>query len=69
MAVAIKEKREVRGEMAIAMRPDGSRKAFIPYPTPLFDEDGDAHRRGQRAGGRQRGASRRAAEQAAAAAV
>lgn len=41
MAIALKEKRNVRGEVAIAMRPDGSRKAFIPYPTPLFGEDGE----------------------------
>jgi hypothetical protein len=41
MAVAVKEQREVRGEVAIAMRPDGSRKAFAPYPTPLFAEDGE----------------------------
>ena len=41
MAIAIREKRAVRGEMAIAMRPDGGRRAFVPYPTPLFDEDGD----------------------------
>lgn len=40
MAVAIREKREIRGEIAIAMRPDGSRKAFRPYPTPLFDAEG-----------------------------
>jgi len=40
MAVTIKERREVRGEVAIAMRPDGSRKAFLPYPTPLFGQDG-----------------------------
>ncbi len=40
MAMAIKEKRPVRGEIAIAMRPDGSRKAFTPYPTPLFSKDG-----------------------------
>jgi PAS domain S-box-containing protein len=40
MAVAIRERREIRGEVAIAMRPDGSRKAFRPYPTPLFDADG-----------------------------
>ena len=40
MAVAIKERRPVRGEVAIAMRPDGSRKAFTPYPTPLFDAAG-----------------------------
>lgn len=41
MAVAIREKREVRGEMAIALRPDGGRRAFVPYPTPLLDDDGD----------------------------
>jgi PAS domain S-box-containing protein len=41
MAVAIRERREIRGEVAIAMRPDGSRKAFRPYPTPLFDADGN----------------------------
>ena len=40
MAVAIRERRPVRGEVAIAMRPDGSRKAFAPYPTPLFNQDG-----------------------------
>ncbi len=38
MAQAIHEKREIRGAVAIAMRPDGSRRAFTPYPTPLFDE-------------------------------
>ena len=40
MAEAIRKKREVRGKVAIAMRPDGSRLAFTPYPTPLFAEDG-----------------------------
>lgn len=40
MATAIKEARSVRGQIAIAMRPDGTRKAFTPYPTPLFDKDG-----------------------------
>jgi PAS domain S-box-containing protein len=40
MAVAVKERRAVRGTVAIAMRPDGSRKAFTPYPTPLYDNDG-----------------------------
>jgi PAS domain S-box-containing protein len=40
MAVALKERREVRGEVAVAMRPDGTRRAFAPYPTPLFDEHG-----------------------------
>lgn len=41
LAVAIREKRPVREEIAIAMRPDGSRKAFRPYPTPLFDDSGE----------------------------
>jgi PAS domain S-box-containing protein len=41
MAVALKEQRVIRGEVAIAMRPDGSRKAFTAHPTPLFDRDGD----------------------------
>jgi PAS domain S-box-containing protein len=40
MAVALKEKRAVRGTEAVAERPDGSRVPFIPYPTPLFDGDG-----------------------------
>ena len=30
----------MRGIEAIAERPDGTRVSFIPYPTPLFDEDG-----------------------------
>ena len=41
MADAIHQRREVRGAVAIAMRPDGSRRAFTPYPTPLFDDSGD----------------------------
>jgi hypothetical protein len=41
MATAIKEKRPVRDEVAIALRPDGSRVAFKPYPTPIFDAEGD----------------------------
>ena len=40
MAEAIKTRQPVRGKVAIAMRPDGSRRAFTPYPTPLFDEAG-----------------------------
>lgn len=40
MAEAIRQKREIRGKVAIAVRPDGSRRAFTPYPTPLFDGDG-----------------------------
>jgi PAS domain S-box-containing protein len=41
MAEAIKTRREVRGKVAIALRPDGSRVAFRPYPTPLFDSEGN----------------------------
>jgi len=41
MAVAIREKREVRGAVALAERPDGTRVMFAPYPTPLFDEAGE----------------------------
>jgi len=41
MADAIREQRAVRDKVAIAMRPDGSRRAFKPYPTPLFDDAGN----------------------------
>lgn len=40
MAVALREDRPVRGEEAVAERPDGTRVPFIPYPTPLHDERG-----------------------------
>ncbi len=40
MAVALKERRPVRGFEAMAERPDGTRVPFIPYPTPLYDETG-----------------------------
>src|SRR5690349_15556212 len=40
MAQAIHQKREIRDEIAIALRPDGTRVAFRPYPTPLFDAEG-----------------------------
>lgn len=40
MAQAIREKRNNRDNIAIAERPDGSRIAFRPYPTVLFDEQG-----------------------------
>lgn len=39
MAEAIKTQKPVRGKVAIAERPDGSRLAFTPYPTPIFDKD------------------------------
>ena len=41
MAQAIRNRRPIRDVIAIAERPDGTRVAFQPYPTPLFDEAGD----------------------------
>jgi len=41
MAQAIRERRLIRDAVAIAERPDGSRIAFRPYPTPLFDDSGE----------------------------
>jgi PAS domain S-box-containing protein len=41
MAVALKEKRAIRDVEIIAERPDGSRARVIPYPTPLFDKNGE----------------------------
>lgn len=41
MAVAIRTKKPVRGVEAIAARPDGTRRRFRPYPTPLLDEAGN----------------------------
>ncbi len=40
MATALKEDRAVRGLEAACERPDGTRVPFIPYPTPIHDEDG-----------------------------
>ncbi|MGH6682125.1 MAG: PAS domain S-box protein [Bradyrhizobium sp.] len=40
MAIALKENRPVRGVEAIAERPDGTRRWFAPYPTPLRDSAG-----------------------------
>ncbi|NIJ21760.1 PAS domain-containing protein [Sphingomonas naasensis] len=39
MAVAIRERRRLRGVSAIAERPDGSRVALAPHPTPWFDDE------------------------------
>lgn len=39
MAEAIHKRQPIRGKVAIALRPDGTRVAFVPYPTPLFDGD------------------------------
>ena len=41
MAMAIKERRPIRGAVATAERPDGTRVMFTPYPTPIFDEAGE----------------------------
>jgi PAS domain S-box-containing protein len=40
MAVAINTQKPIRGVIAVAERPDGTRVTFRPYPTPIFDEDG-----------------------------
>lgn len=40
MAQAIKQQVPIRDVIAIAERPDGTRRAFRPYPTPLFDGGG-----------------------------
>jgi PAS domain S-box-containing protein len=40
MALAIKENRTIRGMEAYAERRDGSRVRFMPFPTPLRDENG-----------------------------
>ncbi|HSL76063.1 MAG TPA: histidine kinase dimerization/phospho-acceptor domain-containing protein, partial [Candidatus Limnocylindrales bacterium] len=40
MAIALKERRSVRGYEGVAERPDGTRAAFVPYPTVVFDADG-----------------------------
>jgi PAS domain-containing protein len=40
MAIAIRERRPIRGVTAIAERPNGERVAFLPLPTPVFDANG-----------------------------
>ena len=40
MALALKEKRPIRGMEAITERPDGTRVLFTSYPSPLFDASG-----------------------------
>lgn len=41
MAIALREQRCVRDVQAIAERPDGRRFSFVPFPTPLFDSEGN----------------------------
>jgi PAS domain S-box-containing protein len=40
MALALRERRPVRGEVALLERPDGTRIPVAPCPTPLFDGSG-----------------------------
>jgi PAS domain-containing protein len=40
LAQTIRDRREVRGVIAVAERPDGSRVLFTPYPSPLLDDAG-----------------------------
>jgi PAS domain S-box-containing protein len=40
MAIALKEGRAIRGAEAIAERPDGTRRWFMPFPTPFRDLEG-----------------------------
>jgi PAS domain S-box-containing protein len=40
MAIALDQGRSVRGYEGIAERPDGTRAAFVPYPTVVFDANG-----------------------------
>jgi PAS domain-containing protein len=41
MAVAIRERRSIRGVRAVAERPNGTLVNFQPYPTPLMDGGGN----------------------------
>jgi PAS domain S-box-containing protein len=41
MAVALRDKRRVRGEEIVVERPDGTRAYVLPHPEPLFDPAGD----------------------------
>ena len=40
MAQAIRDKAQVRGVVAVAERPDGTRVLFTPHPTPITDDAG-----------------------------
>jgi PAS domain S-box-containing protein len=41
MAVALRDGKAIREVEAIAERPDGRKVHFVPFPTPLFDCDGN----------------------------
>jgi PAS domain S-box-containing protein len=40
MAIALQERRPIKGAEAMAERPDGTRVPFLAYPSPLIDESG-----------------------------
>jgi two-component system CheB/CheR fusion protein len=41
MAIALKERRAINGQEAVAERPDGTRVPFMAFPSPLRDESGE----------------------------
>ena len=41
MAMAIRNRRPIRGVTAVAERPDGTRVQFMPYPTPIIGDGGE----------------------------
>ena len=41
MAVALRERRQIRSAEAIAERPDGTRVPFLAFPTPLYSAQGE----------------------------
>jgi PAS domain-containing protein len=41
MAMTLRQREPIRGMEAICERPDGTRIALIPYPTPVFDASGN----------------------------
>ena len=41
MAIAIQTKRAVRGVIAVAARPNGTRVKFLPFPTPVIGSHGE----------------------------
>jgi PAS domain S-box-containing protein len=40
MAMAVKEKRPIRGMEVVAQRQDGARVQVLPFPTPIYDASG-----------------------------
>jgi len=40
MAIAVRERRAIRGVVAVAERPDGSRVTFLPFPLPIYNASG-----------------------------